>query len=201
MSLYFVGFGAGAALSYSAYRYVQNLKNVKNGITVDALAGRLQLNHEFDFVCLVDTDLSGEMRDIAETCAASGSHVCMLHLRGSSDPDATSHKRLRMIYLNTEADPRGVVIEGTAQHRDDVIMALFAHVRGTTHLVIDTTPEVTRWKSADVGHVTTADELRTVLLTHGKTAVARTPEAPSGGSAEAAKREFPSESPTFQSIA
>ena len=190
MSLYFVGFGAGAALSYTAYRYVQNLKNAKNGISIDALAGRLKLNREFDFVCLVDADLTGEMRDIAETCAASGSHVCMLHLRG--DPghsDAPTHKRLRMVYLNTEADPRGLVIEGTARHRDDVIMALFAHVRGTTHLVIDAVLEVTRWKSPGVGHVTTAEELRTVLLTHGD-----------AKKVTAVEFESASESPSFKSI-
>ena len=187
MSLYFVGFGAGAALSYTAYRYVQNLKHAKNGISIDALAGRLELNREFDFVCLVDADLTGEMRDIAETCAASGSHVCMLHLCGFSD--ATTHERLRMVYLSTDADPNGIVIEGTARHRDDVVMALFAHVRGTTHLVIDAVPDVTRWKSPGVGHVTTAEQFRTTLLTHDDTK-----------KVTAVEFESASESPSFQSI-
>ena len=193
MSLYFVGFGAGVALSYSAYRYVQNLKHAKNGITIDTLAERLRLNCEFDFVCLVDADLTCEMRDIAEACAASGSHVCMLHLRGDpSGPDevpGTSHERLRMIYLNTDANPRGMVVEGTAQHRDEIVMALFAHVRGNTHLVIDATPDVTRWKSRGVGHVTTAEQFRTTLLTHEDTKKVTTVEFESA-----------SESPSFKSI-
>ena len=178
MSIHVFAFSAGAAVVYGIYRYAfQNLTKDK-GVSVERLARDMVLER-CDVAVLVDAEITAEMADIIGAAGDSGDSVCLLYLVPPSAPVPQA----REVHLLTDGETHpngGIIVEGDKDHRDTVVMALFANIDATTHVVLDAPDRATRWMSRGVDHMTTAVELRDLLLSDRFESVGGDPSGPDG---------------------
>ena len=153
MSIYVAGFGAGVAVSYSLYRYIQNLKQ-SNGITVEALACQMHLKRRYSLVLLADAEVTSEFDPVLAELDA-----CILTL--------VPQRREGCISFCADGEETetggGILIEGTPGHRDEVVVELFESLRGRK-VILDAMDRLSRIRACDATHITTAAELRELLI-------------------------------------
>jgi len=157
MSLELMGAGALTCAILWFYRRRRNLT-----FKITELTQLLELSEEYELVCLVDRTFTAEMDKIIQTFVNTTNKLtCVLHLH-SPQHTTSEHLKLRHVHLRTDASlTRGLLIDGSPEHRDEVMFTLFEQLKSHRYIIIDADEPRMSCEKGD--HVTTVSDLNRLL--------------------------------------